>query len=330
MEWYDTSQGVRARLSLLPGNPHFDEDVCTIRKNLLLPPDHMKISTKDEQVNELKHSMLFENIQEPHRTELAKRTVEGNLAGWWLQAHRMVASSSKDAVLLSDIKKMIPVELYRSAVNSAAINLALPDVPEWLHRQPVKSKPNAIIISPIDWATMKILKRYKLPDHIKGNIPVYVLTQDKYRITGLEPLNIKIGSDGDGGNCTDEDAFDISLQGIDEFVTEADWNRIWHQYVTPLQQRLLQDRGMDPQGRRSIDLSRLERLLPAYQEMVKSKLEINDMICKLGNISPVQKLGFFHSISDLDQETIRRAISSLRILLRPQPDVPESDSYTEQ
>ena len=38
-KWHDTSQGLRARLALLPLNPHLKQDVVEIRDTLTIPPN---------------------------------------------------------------------------------------------------------------------------------------------------------------------------------------------------------------------------------------------------------------------------------------------------
>jgi len=126
-------------------------------------------------------------------------------------------------------------------------------------------------------------------------------------IEGMEPLRIDItrGRDSSG----DPEAFNIVVKNVDEFTTKEDWDRVWTNHVKPRQKILWGKRGMSPQGRRTIDISRLARALQLYQKMVTEGLKFKDLIRY-----PIEDL----SKEDWDQEAIRQTITDLEKLLNPE------------
>ena len=56
--------------------------------------------------------------------------------------------------------------------------------------------------------------------------------------------------------------FNVTVEGIDEFTTREDWNRIWRDRVRSQQALFWEQRGQRPQGRKGPDLERLKQALP--------------------------------------------------------------------
>ena len=71
---------------------------------------------------------------------------------------------------------------------------------------------------------------------------------------------------------------------------------------------LWEQRGMEPQGRRTVDITRLKKSLPLYRKMVEADLEISDIL-----VEPPTEA------EPPDQETLRKAIRNLQELLTPAP-----------
>ena len=135
-------------------------------------------------------------------------------------------------------------------------------------------------------------------------LTLYLLTLDPTHITGLEPVQATIRSDGEAHG--DPEAFTVVVEGLDEYVTKADWDRVWRDRVKPVQDSLWEGRGMRPQGKRSVGLKRLERSISAYGEMVRDGLSEQRMITR--------------SDGRRDQELIRRDLQDLRRLLEPEAE----------
>ncbi len=133
---------------------------------------------------------------------------------------------------------------------------------------------------------------------------LYLLTLDPTHVTGLEPIQATIR--GDSEYPGDPEAFTVTIEVMDEYVTKADWDRVWKDQVKPIQDSLWEARGMRPQGKRSVGLKRLERSIGAYGEMVSGGISERDMITR--------------SDGHRDQESIRRDLQALRRLLEPEPD----------
>lgn len=294
-EWYETSEGTRARLALLPENPHVHTDVCTIREVLHIPSGH--IHTTEE-------NPLWKELQGLVKPEGVRRVIEGNLASEWINVHRKVASHQ---TVMEEDREMLSTDMCESAVASAGVDLQASEVPEWL-RYPLNEGSYKVLAAPLDWAAEKLIERHNLPQYALTPITLFVLTQDHSWIEGLNPLHIDISHNRDPSS--DPEAFTIAMKGIDEFITKEDWDRVWTNYVKPRQKFLWERRGMNPQGRRTVDINRLKKALPLYQKMITESLEIKDML-----YFPSDDL----TIEDWDQETIRRVLSDLERVLTPKP-----------
>ena len=79
---------------------------------------------------------------------------------------------------------------------------------------------------------------------------LFLLTLDPTHVTGLEPVRATIG--GESEPPGDPEAFTVTIEAVDEYVTKADWDRVWKDQVKPIQDSLWEGRGMQPQGKRSV------------------------------------------------------------------------------
>ena len=129
-----------------------------------------------------------------------------------------------------------------------------------------------------------------------------VLTMNLDWIASLEPLEVEVTHPG--GSYTLSRNFTVAVRGRDEYVTKDDWVRVWEAYVKPWQQEFWRGRGQRPQGRKTVDLNRLKRAMPLYVEMVQHGYGDKEM--------------FEQAHLGSDQETIRRALRDLRVLLQPE------------
>jgi len=293
-EWYETSEATRARLALLPGNPHVQADVRTVREVLHIPLGH--IHTTQEHP-------LWKQLQDIMGPERVGRVVEGNLASEWFDIHRKAASGQ---TIEEGDSQILSLDMRESAILSAGVDLRATEVPEWL-RRPL-SKPG--MAAPIDCAAGRLIERHNLPWHTLTAITMFILTQDHSWIEGLEPLSIDIAGGRDPS--IDPEAFSISVRNIDEFITKEDWGRVWTKHVKPRQEFLWEKRGMSPQGRRTRDIARLNKALPFYQKMVKANIVFKDLYS-----SPDGFIG--EATLDWDMETLHRTINDLEKILTPRP-----------
>jgi hypothetical protein len=288
-EWYETSEGTRVRLKLLPGNPHVQADVQTIRGILGIPNGHIKATENDA---------LWKHLAKRFKPQVVKRVVEGNLTGWWIQLHR---KSAMGQVIEAEEQELLSSELFQSATASAVVDLTADQVPEWLRQPPLGPPPYHQQAVPLDRAAGRLVERHRLPWHAAAPLAFYILTQDPDRLTKLDPFSADVVYEDIGGG--DPDAFMVSVRGIDEFMTRADWNNIWERYIRPRQENLWERRGMKPQGRRTVNIERLQSALPLYRDMVQQSWTMKNV--------------FEEALVEWDQETIRRAISDLGKLLAP-------------
>ena len=288
LTWQETSDGTRARLALLPNNPHIQEDVRTVRIYLKIPDGHVHASEEDP---------LWREVSTVVKPESIRSVVEGNLTGEWLRVHReAVRGKAEPAILLSP-------ELHQSATSSAQVRFDAPLAPQWLQSPPHGPSPYDPPASPIDWAVGSIIERHRLPWHVAVPLTLYTLTQNPDWISGIDPLQVEI--DYDDVPSRDPRAFRVVIKELDEFVTSEDWSGIWKHYIKPRQERLWKERGMKPQGRCHTDIERLRDMLPLYQQMVHDRLTFEQAL--------------YLVTKDIDQETIRKGINDLKKLLVPLP-----------
>ena len=288
-QWHDTSEGMRARLELLPGNPHFDVDVKTVREALGIPKGQTQAFAEDSDATEVA-------VSPP--AEVMRRGTDRHLAGIWMYLHKAAAQGDTPHIDLVDELRQ---DLRESAVASAQVRIDLAPV-DWLRETPRGPAPYDGFGAPLEWATGRLIERHRLP--WKAAIPVmlHVLTLDPAWITELEPLHVDIIHSDPASSSADPESFTVSLKGIDEYVTREDWERVWTDFVHPWQEHIWSKRGGTAKGRRR-DVRRLREFLPVYRDMVGLSLSKSDVVAR--------------AHGDSDQETIRRAMSDLQSLLRP-------------
>jgi len=204
IEWPATSIGTRARLALLPENPHVHEDALVVRAVLGIP---------DDQVQADEGSIAWKHLQDFLTPQAARRVAEGSLALSWLHVHIQTAIGQ---TVLSEDVETLPPAMQESAVRSAKVKLASADIPNWLQLPPSGPAPYNQDASPIEWATGRLVECHRLPWSIALALTFYVLTLDNHRLSGLEPLQVSINY---GDEATrDPDAFTVAVHGIGEIA----------------------------------------------------------------------------------------------------------------
>ena len=300
-KWQVTSEGSRARIALLPHNPHVQQDVLAIRDVLGIPDDQIDSTGAEAVLPEI--SDLDEHVQNDFAQSL--------LANAWLVVHSLEAAGG---MAPEDVQQLLPRPLADTAIGAAHMSLAATSSPDWLKKPPNDPPPYDGSGGPIHWAVGRLLERHRLPLQVATYLTIYVLTLNVSRITGLEhiPINVKLKIDPSGAT----DWFSVTISGLDEYTTREDWERLWLKYVVPEQERLWDLRGMKPHGKRGVDLPRLRRVVPLYRKMVTLGLELKEALVKDWSQVPGAE-----AISDVlesdDQAPIRDAVRDLRELLAP-------------
>lgn len=303
LDWRRTSQGTQARIALLPGNPWMMRDILLIRHIFRIPEGQIHV-TDSKLLTYLRSKVSLKHIQQ---------IADGSLIASWLDIHRKAAKGlpveEYDTGLLSR-------ELHQLAVASAKTNLTSDVIPVWLRLRPgngVRERDKTS--APLDEVVERLIKRHRLPKHVGTALEFYLLTKDPYWVAKLDPMVVEVTSDTTSGSIG---AFAISVKSLDEFTTEEDWLRIWQRYIKPYQEQLMSQRGKIPHGKRTATVDRLVKALPLYQRIVRGD--------KLSKLLKEKDLQIFDlEIMRYDQETIRRIIRDLNILLSPE----ESDEDTE-
>ena len=202
-----------------------------------------------------------------------------------------------------------------AARESAAEDLSAITDPDWLQTIPARhtSCPWHEGL-PLHRAAARLLERHRLPEHLCYWVMIYILTARKKDICNLKATKASvIHGPGEVRVAQPEHTFAVVVEGIDEFTTREDWNRIWRDRVRPQQELFWEQRGQRPQGRKGPGLERLKQALPLYEAWIDTE--------GAGNRSVEAALETIRSKGttwdDADMETARRVIRDLDDLLQP-------------
>ena len=305
--WRESSEGRKVRLSLLPVNPHLQEDVGTIRQTLGIPKGHVRFTRGDPLVLE-----LAEDLGE----EAALKVAQENAAVRWIVVHQAQALAQ---ALPFDPGDLLPYDMRDSAEAGATVQMGAVG-PEWLRRIPEPPRGYCDTRVPLDWAVARLIERYRLPWWIVQSLKFYVITQNADYITGLEPFQVNVAIEGlpgrkpgapkvtFGDNRSSASGIRITVHGVDEFTSQQDWLGIWRRYIRPEQDRFWNLRATRPEGRRRVDVRRLEKGLSTYTRMLEEGLSIGELISRGGP---------YWVPEDVEPETLRRIIRDLALVLAP-------------
>ena len=292
-----TTAGTKARVALLPENPHLYSDVEDMRWALGIPKDHIhveKTSRRSPPLGSLDPMRLI-------------RLEEGELASRWMWVHRQAHLGHPISMGDDDT---LPKEMWESAEASCRVLLDRIDVSEWLRRPPAGPEPYSENGAPFDRAIGRLMERYGLPWHLSSPLSFYVLTRDLDRVTNMEWMTVSVTYE-ESPALRDPDAFSLHVLGLDEYVTKKDWDRVWNRYVRPRQELLWKERGSRPRTVRGFSLKDLRQFLPSYGRKVNLGFAIKRLQAE--------------TLMEKDQESIRRSMRILEKLLAPLDEMAPSE-----
>lgn len=296
ISWQDTSFGLRARLLLLPDNPHLEIDSRSVRAALGVDPELLRGS--------LDELLMTKAAAEIPGLDFA-RAVEQNTVSTWISAHRHIASGSSydpgpDAVRLSS-------QAIRMAEESAHADLTDSRNPPWLREGLAKG-------TPFDDAVARLCEWHRLPStrSISVAVGLYVLTKDRSQVARVSfPMALVFPLPSQDEQITEAyESFAVSIGGLDEFITKDDWNTLWTHLIRPRQESLLSQRGGQPQGRRTVDIGRLQSAMPLYRKMVLNDLRLEEAMSSLSFAGDAYG-------ADRSSNAARQAVDDLKLLLTP-------------
>lgn len=299
--WHETSIGRRYRLALLPDNPHFRQDVAVVRGALGLPEDQIGCEGDNPIRVQLAKSPLFGEEGDDLIQSLAVRV----LARRWLALHQetfcgSAPSGTTDGLTPGAIAAARRTELVLDGLEGT----------DWLQAEP-PAHPDCLWDGqlPLHLAAVLLLERHRLPRHICPSVMIHILTKSRDDLLGLEPEQVLTFKDAREIRVEPPShTISVLVQGIDEYTTKADWDRIWNERVEPVLEEFWEERGQRPRGRRALGLNRLTAMLPLYESFLKLG-SIDQALVAFQHVDMAQK--------DPDQETARRLIRDLRELLEP-------------
>ncbi len=298
--WQNSSQGLRVRLALLPGNPYLKADIKVVRRVLGIPQDQIKPDKDDPLWKDIASSKI--------KPKSVRKVWEGNVAGLWHVAHTLLALGKEDDLSNEELYDSLQATMRLSAIKSARVQFTDEDVPEWLKQIPTGEPPYDSTGAPLDRAVGRLVERHRLPWHAASPLTVYVLTENPEWVKDIELFSVSTSHSYYRSYKTN--AIGITVEGIDEFITFKDWQRLWERYIKRIQEKAFRERAMKPHGRKTVDLERLKEYLPLYQEVIRRYKSINEFVD-----NKTESYGELYQ--DQDQETVRRALKDIESLLRP-------------
>ena len=336
-----TTRGRALRVQRLPENTPFDRDVEAARESLGLPVLDLSLSSV-----EADWSGYIEGATPEEKAYIGElpgtETVElpaGSLAGAWLLAHHLAWEGEPER------PKHLPEDLYRLAVISARVDLTEESVPYWMRSAPEASaplhersdatdcsperpqkgatgRPLVPTMSPVPWAAFWLAYRHRLPIHLRPSIEAYLLTSDRSYLKSGQPLEFY--SRRGTGAVESPFAFDVTVQSVDEFTTEAEWKWIWTNFVEPKRDQLRADRGKEPTGGWGLKSERIEKYFPVYTRRRSEGLTFNEAFAKWSKDPELSLL-----LGDADRATIRNADRDISHIFNPVEFGPCSDLFND-
>jgi hypothetical protein len=191
-----------------------------------------------------------------------------------MSIHRRAA---RDEVADADIHEAmadrsgLPRLAVDAALLSAHVTLGVRSNPPWLREAAGRG-------SPFDDAILRLCVRHRLPSARNGivatRLALHVLTADVELLEGVDLAEVlpQLIDTTDGQDAPVVDGFDLTVGGLDEFITREDWKRVYEYWVVPRQKRLREMRASRPQGRVGPDIPALIEALPMYRRKVREKL----------------------------------------------------------
>lgn len=298
ISWSETSQGMHARLALMPENPYLEQDAAAIRSLLRIPPDQIRAVNGSPEWNALAPMV---------KPGAVRIVLEGNLAGWWLEAHAAAVAGRP----ILDLVELLPRPLLASAVMAADAKLDASEAPRWLRRRPQGPAPYDGLGTPLEWAVGRLVERHRVPWRWAVAMSFYVLTLNPDAFAELRWPEVEVAPQDVAAL---RGTFTVTVRGLDEFTPEEHWNTIWRDYVRPRQERLWYQRGRKPSGRRLTDTDRLKAAIPLFRAVVSGQIARRQLG---GRPSKALTDALMDLLPERNLESIRRTIRDLDHLLEP-------------
>ena len=245
----ETSRGMAYRVALLPDNPHFLEYVEAVRQLFGIPEGQVRAALDAPSNSQFDH-------REEEQMVLAQVIADRELAGRWLRLH----GRTMEGLTQDELSEGLTAEAAASARNSARIDLPMINGPEWMKGRP-RHHPHCLdgddFKLPLHRVTARLLEVHRLPHHICGRVQVHVLTLMREELERLDHTGVSIiQGPGEVPVIQSKNSFSVTIEGLDEYSTKAEWEQVRNDQIVPRQERFLERRGRRPQGRQAPDLAR--------------------------------------------------------------------------
>ncbi len=295
--WQETSIGRRYRVALLPDNPYFRRDVALVRGALGLTEERLRCEVDNPIRTQLANSRLLGEEGDALIQYLAARV----LARRWLGLHYRTsiaptAEGTTEGLTLGAIAaaRRTKLELTDLEGTTDWLQIEPPDHSDCLWDRHL----------PLHLAAALLLERHRLPV-----LMIHILTNSRSDLLGLESEQVVTFKDAREFRIDPpKHGISVLIQGVDEYTTNADRDRVWKEQIEPVLEEFRGERGKRPRGKQAPSLERLRDGLPLCERYLElSSIEL--ALQEFQNADLPQ--------GNLEDETARRIIRDLRGLLEP-------------
>lgn len=290
----DSSYGRVLRARLLPLNPHFETAVEEVRLTLGIPQSGIgRIALSGTHARKAP----WDSVSSMEADEAAS---------WFLHMSR----KASHGLPFDEDDPPLPQWLLNLARYGGTLPLDSAELPEWMRKLPqvpsFYSKAVELDL-PIGRLAGRLIERFGLPWDSYYKIIFCILTGNRKYIDGIFPLDVTVAC----AEGRDPEAFSVTIESVDEFVTKAQWDEVWDRVIAPRQDWLWEQRGELRHSKRT-ETDRLEK--PWVQELhrliQREKIGVDEALDKLSHTMPAL-------CCEVDRSTAYRVVKRLDSIIRP-------------
>ncbi len=298
--WQDTSHGRRTRIELLPDNPYFASDVKELRSWIQIPPGLFEVTGEARSFFGKRHESGFEKDEaivqtQPQCEPLPDDTIRVELLDIWVNQYFFGRTTSDNVPEIGFLKVLL-----QSADAAAGVWERVHDRPDWIKNLAVDG-----VADPVLEIVRTLIRRHRLPTWATGSVWIHVVTGDSGDLVSIPVDWVDVS---DGKYEYQEDGYDLTVHGVDEYMTKTRWLEIFNRFVDPVVRKVANKRGnlKAPASRTSADEYK------KYMNLLWGHVEGREPL------SPESRVA--RGLPKISRTAVRR-VQDLKLILAPQdPD----------
>ena len=245
--WQETSYGRRTRIEVLADNPYFASDVKELRSWLGIPPRLFEVTGEARSFVEKRHESGFEKNEaivqtQPQCEPLPDDTIRIELLDIWVNQYFHGRTTADNVPKIGFLKTLL-----ESADAAAEAWKRVHNRPDWIKNLAVDE-----VADPVLEVARTLIRRHRLPAWVTGWVWTHVVTGDSGDLVSIPVDWVDVSA---GEYEYQEDGCDLTVYGVDEYMTKTRWLEIFDRFVEPIVQKVANKRGnlKAPASRTSAD-----------------------------------------------------------------------------